>query len=199
MSIDLTGYTAVRTSLFVRIDVQEYRTSPTGAYTNQILRFSDHNEAVFIGGESYTPLGNLLNVTASVNELRPTGNEVTISISGIPNVNIAEILYSKIKGSPVTIYRGYFDVNTNNIIEALQFRYKGIVNNYSLEEEYDVLEKEASNTVQFECLSRVDILGNKIAGRRTNPESMQKYYPTDTSFNNIPSLKNRSFDFGAER
>jgi hypothetical protein len=28
---------------------------------------------------------------------------------------------------------------------------------------------------------------------------MQKYYPTDTSFNNIPSLKNRSFDFGAER
>lgn len=199
MSINLTGYQAVRTSLFVRVDVAQYRTSPSASYTNEILTFSDHTQTVYIGGEEYVPLGNFLSVTSSTNELRPTGNSVTVALSGIPNSNISEILYSKIKGSPIVIYRGYFDIDTGNIIGDIQFRYKGIINNYSLEEEYDVLEKEATNTVQFDCLSRVDILSNKVAGRRTNPESMKKYFPTDTSFDNLPSLKDRSFDFGAER
>jgi len=199
MSVDLTGYTSVRTSLFVRLDIAEYRTSPTGTFTQQILRFSDHYTTFSINSESYVPLGKLLTVTASSNEIRPSSNTVTVALSGIPNTSIAEIVNSKIKGSTVEIFRGYFDLSTNNIIGTIQGRYTGVVNNYGLEEEYDALERTATNTIQLECLSDVDVLSNKVAGRQTNPVSMKKYFPTDLSFDNIPSLKNSSFDFGAPR
>lgn len=199
MSINLDAYTSIRTSLFVKIEVEEYRTSSTASYAPQTLTFSDHWAQATIGSDTYTPLGKLLNVTSSQSDLRPTGNSITVAISGIPNTSLAEIIHSKIKGSRITIYRGYFDVNTSSQIGTTQFRYKGIVNNYSLEEDYDVLEKEASNTVLFECLSSVDVLGTKIAGRRTNPESMDKFYPNDKGFDNITSIKNRTFDFGASR
>jgi hypothetical protein len=199
MSVDLTSYTGVRTSLFVRIDVAEYSTTEGGPYANEILRFTDHNTTYSINSESYIPVGDLLTVTNSVNELRPTGNTASIALSGIPNANISEIVNSKIKGSTVQIYRGYFDISTGAIIGDVQNRYIGMINNYSLEEEYDVLEKTATNTIQLECLSNIDVLSKKIAGRRTNPESMKKFYSSDVSFDNITALKNRSFDFGVTK
>ena len=199
MSINLDAYTGIRTSLFVKIEIEEYRTTSSAAYTTQTLLFSDHWTTFAYDGDTYTPLGKLLNVTSSQSDLRPTNNSITVAISGIPDSSLSEIIHSKIKGSRITIYRGYFDVGSNSQLGTTQFRYKGIVNNYSLEEDYDVLEKEASNTILFECLSNVDILGNKIAGRRTNPESMKKFYPSDKGFDNITSIKNRTFDFGADR
>lgn len=199
MAVNLTNETAVRTSLFVKIQIDEYRTTPSASYASQTLLFSDHNVNYVIDSYTYIPLGKLLSVTSSTSELRPTGQSVSVGISGIPTNSIAEIVNSKIKGSAVTIYRGYFDIDTGNLIGSIQFRYVGFINNYSLEEEFDVLDKTATNSVQFECLSNVDVLSNKIAGRRTNPESMKKFYPSDTSFDNITTIKNRSFDFGASR
>jgi|OM-RGC.v1.016586772 hypothetical protein len=197
--INLDAYTGIKTSLFVKIEVEEYRTSAGASYAPEVLTFSDHNETIAIGSDLYIPLGNLLGVTSSQSDLRPTGNNVNITISGIPDSNLAEIIHSKIKGSRVTIYRAYYDISTNVQINSMQFRYKGVVNNYGLEEEYDVLAKEATNTILIECLSNVDVLANKVAGRRTNPDSMKKFYSTDKGFDNITSLKNRSFDFGVSR
>lgn len=197
--VNLDAYTGIKTSLFVKIEVEEYRTSAGASYAPEVLTFSDHNETIAIGSDLYIPLGNLLGVTSSQSDLRPTGNNVNITISGIPDSNLAEIIHSKIKGSRVTIYRAYYDISTNVQINSMQFRYKGLVNNYGLEEEYDVLAKEATNTILIECLSNVDVLANKVAGRRTNPDSMKKFYSTDKGFDNITSLKNRSFDFGVSR
>ncbi len=188
--INLDAYTGIKTSLFVKIEVEEYRTSAGASYAPEVLTFSDHNETIAIGSDLYIPLGNLLGVTSSQSDLRPTGNNVNITISGIPDSNLAEIIHSKIKGSRVTIYRAYYDISTNVQINSMQFRYKGVVNNYGLEEEYDVLAKEATNTILIECLSNVDVLANKVAGRRTNPDSMKKFYSTDKGFDNITSLKN---------
>lgn len=195
--IDLTGQQAVRTALFVRIDVAEYRTTSGGAYSNEILTFSDHNANFTIDSQLYIPLGNLLNITSSNSELRASSNTITITLSGIPNSSIAEIIYSKIKGSPVKIYRAYFNATTGTQIGTTQGRYIGSVNNYSLDEEYDVVARTASNNLQIECLSNVDILSNKVAGRKTNPQSMKQFYSTDISFDRVPNLKDAAFNFGA--
>ena len=195
--IDLTGQQSVRTALFVRIDVAEYRTTSGGAYSNEILTFSDHNANFTIDSQLYIPLGNLLNITSSNSELRASSNTITITLSGIPNSSIAEIIYSKIKGSPVKIYRAYFNANTGTQIGTTQGRYIGSVNNYSLDEEYDVVARTASNNLQIECLSNVDILSNKVAGRKTNPQSMKQFYSTDISFDRVPNLKDAAFNFGA--
>lgn len=195
--IDLSSYNSVRTALFVRIQIDEYRTTAGGTYTSQVLAFSDHNNSYTINSEEYTALGNLLSVSTSSNELRPSGNSVTISLSGVPNSSIAEIVNSKIKSSPVIIYRGFFDAATGTLIGDVQGRFRGFVNNYSLNEDYSLDDRASTNTLSLECALTISLLERKYAGRQTNPESMKAYYDTDVSFDRVPTLENTTFNFGA--
>lgn len=203
MPLDLNSYSNIQSNLFVRIQVDEYRTGTSGAYSAQVLRFSDYHGNFTINSEVYTGLGNLMGVTASASELRTSGFELTITVSGIPNTSIAEIVNSKIKGSPVIIYRALFDATTGSFLSAIAGnplgRFRGFVNNYSLNEEYDVNTRTSSNTLVLVCASSIDVLSNKIAGRRTNPNSQKKFYATDVSMDRVPVLENATFDFGAPK
>ena len=198
----LIDYSIIQTNLFVRLQIDDYKTSSSGSYTSEVLRFSDSRTSYTINGESYTGLGNLLGVTNSSSELRASSGELTITISGIPNTSIAEIVNSRIKGSPVTVYRAFFNPSTGAFInfgvEAFG-RFFGFVNSYSLTEEYDVDARTASNTIVLICNSSIDVLNNKTAGRRTNPNSQKIFYPNDLSMDRVPTLKNATFDFGAPK
>ena len=197
--INLSTYSAVRTALFVKIKIDEYRTTASGAFAPTVLAFSDHNDNFTIDGQVYVNVGRLMNVTASNSELRASSNSVTISLSGIPNSAIAEIVNSKIKSAPVDIYRAFFNPSTGAQIGDTQGRFRGFVNNYSLNEDYDVNARTASNTIILECASSIDILSRKYSGRRTNPESQKKYFPLDLSMDRVPVLENTTFDFGAPK
>jgi len=194
--INLSSYDAVRSALFVRIQIDEYRTSSSASYTSQVLNFSDHNANYVINSETYENIGNLLSITSSTSELRATPESVNITIAGIPiNPNIYEIVHSKIKSAPVDIYRGYF-TGAGTLIGSIQGRFSGFVNNYSLNEDIDFVQKEGTISVQLECTSNTGILSTKVAGRRRNPARMQKFFGTDTRFDNIPTLENTEFMFG---
>jgi hypothetical protein len=39
-------------------------------------------------------------------------------------------------------------------------------------------------------------LENRIAGRKTNQQSMNYWFPTDTSMNRVAGLEGKQFDFG---
>ena len=193
---NLTSYTSVVTGLFVRLQIDQYRTTSGGAYSAQVLKFSDYGETVTINGEAYTPLGEFLSITASTSELRPSENPVTIALSGIPTNNINEIVHSKIKGAPIKIYRGYF---TTAGVQIGEFggRFIGSVNNYSIQEEFDVAARTSSHMLILECASSVGLLSQKIAGRKTNPQSQKTFYSSDTSMDRVPTLKGTKFNFGA--
>lgn len=194
--INLTPYNAVRSALFVRIQIDEYRTSAGASFTSEILNFSDHNVDYVINGETYENIGNLLSITSSSSEIRATPDSVNITIAGIPiNPNIYEIVHSKIKSAPVDIYRGYFNQN-GTLIGTIQGRFSGFVNNYSLNEDIDFVNKDGTISVQLECASNTSMLSTKVAGRKTNPISMKKFYSNDTSFDNVPTLENTTFMFG---
>lgn len=202
MAINLSTYSSIQSHLFVRIQVDEYRTTPTGGYTSQVLRFSDRRTPFTINGEEYIGVGNLMGITSTSSELRVSGNELTITLSGIPNSSIYEIVNSKIKGCPVRIYRAVFDAVTGNLLTIdgnPMSRFRGFVNNYMLSEEYDVATRTSSNTLVLTCKSTVDVLMNKISGRKTNPESQKLFYPTDVSMDRVPNLENATFDFGAPK
>lgn len=203
--IDLSSYRAIQSNLFVRIEVDKYRTTPSGAFTSTVLRFSDLNTSFVINGETYTGLGNLMAITSSVSELRASGGELTITISGIPNTSISEIVNSRIKGCPVRIYRAIFNADTGAFLSIPGNpigRYRGFVNNYQLSEDWDNQTRQSSNTIIMTCASSVDVLQNKVAGRRTNPESFQRFSSittADASMNRVPTLENATFDFGAPK
>jgi len=193
--LDLTSYTAIQTNLFVKIEIPQYRTTSSGGYTTQTLYISDRTSAYTVEGNSYTGLGRLLDITTSASEITPSESEVTVNLSGIPTNSIAEIVNSKIKGSKVTIYRGVFNANTGAEL-AIQGRYRGFVNNYSLTEEYDPDARTATNNILLICTNAVSILGNKITGRKTNPESEKKFFPTDLSMDRVPTLAEEYYNFG---
>lgn len=197
---NLTPYHSVQSNLFVRIQIDEYRTSAFQEYTAQVLRFSDLLIPYIINDEEYIGLGKFMAITSSSSEIRVSSSQVTITLSGIPTNSIGEVVNSKIKGAPVTVYRVLFDPSTGEKLDIPGNplgRFRGFVNNYSIQEEYDNTSKTASNTLVLTCASSVDVLSNKIGGRKTNPSSMKKFFPDDVSFDRVPNLENTTFNFGA--
>lgn len=202
MSINLSSYSAIQSNLFVRINVTQYSTTPGGPYTTQVLRFSDRHEAYTLDGESYSGLGNLVDISQANSELRVTGDELNITISGIPNTSIAEIVNSKIKGSNVIVKRVIFNPTTNTALAIAGNpvgRFQGYVNNVTLQEEFNIEGRASSNSLILTCSSVIDVLGNKVAGRRTSPSSQNRFFPNDRSMDRVPTIENAYFDFGVQK
>lgn len=193
---NLDSYTAVATQMLVRLEVDEYRTSPLLGYSNVVIAFTDAEYTINYGGNRYDPLGTFLNITPTTSELRPTSDSITISISGIPTNAIEQIIYSKIKGSGIRIYRRISDVALGTDI-AIQGYFFGRVNNWSIQEQYDVEQRSSSNIVLLECSSNFSVLSQKIAGRKTNPVSNKRFFPLDEGMDRVPIIKGTKFDFGA--
>jgi hypothetical protein len=151
---------------------------------------------VYINSELYQPLGQLLGVSGSSSELRNSSQGITVTISGIPNTSIAEVVNSRFKGSSIEVWRIIFDAETKQQL-AVTGRFQGLVNNYALEEDYDNIAGSASNRIAFTCSSTTEILSNKVSGRRTNPIDQKELYPTDPSMDRVVSLASSNFNFGA--
>lgn len=201
--MSLTDYSHIRTALFVKIVVEEYKQGD-GSLAPTTLLFSDHyRDFELFTGETYTALGQLLNITASTAELSPTSSTVNIQISGVPRQSVHDVEQSKIKSSPVTVYRAFFAQNGELINDGTTVnpvgRFSGFVNNYSLQEEWDSARRFSSVTVNLDCASTLDILSKKTAGRRTNPTSMKRFYPNDVSFDRVPALVDANINFGGSR
>lgn len=196
---NISNYNAIQSNLYVRISIAEYKNTPGGSYVPMVLRFSDDIVPLTIAGEEYKGIGNLMGVTDSSSELKASEQELTISITGIPDSSIDEIINSKIKGSPVTIYRVLFDTNTEavlNIDNNPMLKFQGYVTNIGLTEEYKIDERMSINTLTLVCSNKLKMLSNKSIGRKTNSHSMKRYFPNDVSFDRVASLGNAYFDFG---
>jgi hypothetical protein len=191
MALNLSTYTAIQTNVFVRIDIPEY----------QILRFSDFMTPYTINGESYTALGSLMGVSDTSSELRATSQEVSISISGIPDTNISDILNNRVKGSDVKIYRVFFNPTTGavlNIAGNPAQKFQGVISNFDISDELSMGDTTGTVLLTLTATNIVDLLTNKQAGRRTNPVDMKLFYPTDVSFDRVAALENSNFNFGAK-
>jgi len=189
--MDLSSQSAIQTAFFVRMDIPGY----------QVLRFSDFSRPFTINSESYTALGQLMGISNGVSEMRASGQEVNITITGIPSTNISDVLTYRYKGSEVVVYRGVFNPATGQLLSGVgtnpSQRFKGIITNFGLFEEYDREARSATNTIVFTCASDVRLLENKVAGRRTNPTDQKSFYPNDLAMDRVPNLVKSQFQFGA--
>lgn len=197
---DFRDLNAIETALFVRIEVPEYRLNENDPGSPVVLTFSDFYRDTLIDGELYQSLGDLVSITSVSNELRVSSGEVSIAISGIPLSRLKEIDQSTIKGSKVAVRRGINAPDTSEfLLEQTQGRFFGIVNNFSLQEEFDPDGRVAANTIIFQCSSIIDVLSRYRTGRRTASSDMKRYFPEDTSFDRVTTLDNNIFDFGVPK
>jgi hypothetical protein len=190
MTINLSAYRNIQTNLFVKLDIPGY----------QILTFSDLHKAISFGGTSYTGLGQLLAITNTTSNLRASPEDVSITISGIPTTNIADILNNKIKGSSIKIYRGFFNPSTGDLLNIAgnpAGKFQGVVSNFDITDDLEMGSDTGTISLTLTCTSVVELLNNKITGRRTNPIDQNIFYPTDTAMDRVPSLAKSNFNFGA--
>lgn len=187
MTTDLSAYPSIWTCFFVRIDVPVLG----------VLRFSNYNIPYTVNGESYAALGSLMSVGDSTSELRLSETEVTVTLSGIPTANIDSVLDYKMKGSDIQIYRGLFNPNTGAAITTPIGKFKGLVNNFALQEDWQEGGKDSTVTILLTCTSIVSVMQTKLAGRYTNPTDHQRFFPNDLAMNRVPNLAGSNFNFGA--
>lgn len=190
MTINLRNFKAVQTGMFVKMTVPDYAT----------MLFSNYNRPVTIGADTFLPLGGLLSVTDTQTSLRASPGSMSITISGVPSSSISEIINNKIKGSAIEIWRVFFDVSTGemlNINGNPQGRFQGIVSNYSIEEDLAPGSTTAKNSILLTCSSTIDVLNNKVSGRKTNSNDEKYYYPSDLGMDRVALLANSNFNFGA--
>jgi hypothetical protein len=179
----------VNNAEFVKLTIyNEYaNTANANVYT-----FSSSYQEETIDGQVYSPMGGLLAIGVQQRDIRVTSADTSLSLSGIDGNNMAIVLGSLIRGSKLEITRGFY--NNNYVLTSNAKRFTGIVTNYNISEERQ--DQEDNFTITLNASSFKTVLENRIAGRKTNSESWKEINPTDTSMDRVPSLADRSFDFG---
>lgn len=168
------------------------------------------------GGVEHQPLGGFLAISDIQNNLQNSADELTLSLSGIPQNYIGAIVGTKIKGGNIRIYRYFLDNNRQIVDNRVFARFKGIITNFSVSE--DIQNNDTSvdinYTISLVCSSLFGVLENRISGRRTNQIDYQIQYQnivagvktneryitsavsTDPSMNRVITLFDEKFDFG---
>lgn len=188
MAIDISSYNNIQTNMFVKMDVPGY----------EVLTFTDYHKDYVIGADTYQALGELLSVSNTADDLRAAPSEVTVVLSGIPVGNIPEILNNRIKGSSLIIYRGFFDVDTAELLPVSgnpAGKFRGVVSNFEISDDLDMGSDTGTISIVLTVTSVVELLNNKISGRRTNPVD----FPTEQSMNRVSALAKSNFNFGAPK
>ena len=165
------------------------------AWEISIHTFSSSYQNETIDGDVYLALGGLLQVGAQNRDLRVTSGDTNISLSGIDGNNIAIVLATKIRGSEVEVWRGFYDANMQlETANGPYLRFTGIVTSYGITE--DRSGQDDNFTITVGASSYKTVLENRIAGRKTNEESWKVFDPSDTCMDRVYSIAGVDFDFG---
>ena len=162
--------------------------------------FCNAPDNITVGGVTYAGMGSYMGVSEIQSDMKATSTDVKLTITGLNPSNIALILGSNIKGSTLTIWRGFTDSDNQllTIGGVLQFfqRYQGIINNINITENFDEKLRERVATCIMSSASMRLVLDSRIAGIKTNPSSWRFLYPNDTSMDRVPAIASTYFNFG---
>ena len=159
-----------------------------------VYTFSSAYTEETIDGDVYLPMGGMLSVGAQNRALKVTAGDTMIALSGIGAQNIQLVLGTKIRGSELEVWRGFYD--NQGILGNTYLRFTGIITGYALEE--DRQGDQDNFTVTVSASSYKTVLQNRIAGRKTNEESWKFFNPTDTSMDRVYGISGVQFDFGKD-
>ena len=186
--LNFNDYPSLQSNIFISIDVPGY----------EVVTFSDYHRPLTIDSVVYDGLGDLLSVSTVNSNLRATGEEITIGISGIPEENISLILNNRVKGSKVVMYRAFFNSITGNLLTVSNNPvglFRGIISNYEIAD--DLEGDTGAVSLVMTATNFISLLENKYGGRYTNPIDQNTYFPNDRSMDRVPALSRSNFNFGA--
>lgn len=203
MTTALQDLDHLQSVLFVKIDIAEYRLNEGDFPQQEIIQINDSIWDIDLSDGTYLGAGQLLSLTQTISEIRPGDDSLTISLSGVPSDRVREIINSNIKGSEISVSRGFYYPGTKSIISDLDGtnagiggRFYGYISSYSIIDDVDRNTLTNTVTIVFECINIIGLEKLLTKGVRTNPRDWNYLYPTDTIMNRVPALEGTTFVFG---
>lgn len=206
MTVSLQDLTSIRSTLLVKLEISEYRTNKTDFPTELTILFNDSIYDLNTTDGVYQGLGGLVDIGSTKNGIRNQGGAVSIAISGIPQTDVKAVLNSRIKGSRVTIARGFYHPGSNQLISDLDLpmatggivgRFGGYISTYTIQDDVSHENQSSTVTVVFECNPLTNLYKNLVKGLRTNPVDLRyRTNDVDVSFDRVPNLSDKEFYFG---
>jgi uncharacterized membrane protein len=106
-----------------------------------------------------------------------------------------------IKGSQITIWKGFFDTSGNLITTGgtggLYQYFFGFIDTFQIVEQWHEEQRAYTGTINVSAANIQMILQNRVAGRFTNDASWEFFNPGDTSMNRVPVISTIYYAFGA--
>jgi hypothetical protein len=177
---------------FLKIQIPGMGLLPPATYTFSTSYRTETFQGTSFAGD-YTPMGGLVNISEHQRDLSATSYDTAISLVGVDQTKIGQVIDSGLKGSKVEIWRGFY--NDNYTLQGdLVKRYTGIITSFNISE--DRVDNNDAFTLTLHCSSFKRVLENRVAGRHTNSASWKNFYETDVSMDKIATLSNSKFNFG---
>jgi hypothetical protein len=185
--LQVQNKTVIRDAEFVRI------TLPSGTVYGLSTSYKTEtfNSTGFV--TNFTPLGALVSISQQQRDLSATSFDTNIALAGVDQTQIGTIIDAGIKGGKVEMWRGFYDVDYQ-LISTPVLRFTGIITGYVIDENFG--DMTDTFVLSLHCSSFKRVLETRIAGRFTNKNSWQNFYPNDKSMNNVAALANVRYDFG---
>tara|TARA_R100001463_G_scaffold73080_2_gene126937 strand:- start:487 stop:1137 length:651 start_codon:yes stop_codon:yes gene_type:complete len=165
-----------------------------------VYYLSSNWKPVTVDGNDYSELGSFISISNIDDNLKYNANDLSLTLSGIPSGQdyLRQILDNPVKGGNVTLKRAFVDSSTLQLKSGVYTRFKGVITNFKIDEQVNILNKQMDYAVTVTLASQLTVLSEKITGQRTNPEDRKRLFPADKSFDRVPILFNTAFDFGKE-
>ena len=181
----------IRYADFVRI------VTPSATY-----RFSTAPTAITVSAVDSQPfdgLGQLIGIGKVQRDIKSTANQTTITLIGIDTALLGVVLNGNLKGSQITMWKGFFDTDGNLITTGgtggLYQYFYGYINNFNIGEQWMEEVRMFVGVINVNASSIQIILQNRTAGRYTNNNSWQFTAPSDTSMNRVAFITNINYLF----
>jgi hypothetical protein len=184
----------IRFADFIRV------VTPTGTY-----RFATTSSALTINAidsEPFDGLGSLIGVGDIQRDIKSTANQTSVSLVGIDTSLLAWVLSQDVKGSQITMWKGFFDTSGNLITTGgsggLYQYFYGFISTFQISEQWMEEARSYVGTISIQASNIQMILQNRTAGRFTNDPSWQFFNSGDTSMNRVATISTLYFPFGSQ-
>ena len=166
-------------------------------------RFATTPTALNIAGiGTFDGLGSLIGIGEIQRDIKSTANQTSITLVGIDTALLGWVLGQEIKGSQITMWKGFFNTDgtliTGGGTGGLYQYFYGYINNFSIGEQWMEDARMYVGTINVTASSIQIILQNRVAGRFTNDQSWQFYNPADTSMARVGYISTIYYPFGKQ-
>ena len=153
-----------------------------------------------VDSQPFDALGALVGVGKIQRDIKSTANQTSVTLIGIDTALLGAVLNADVKGSQITMWKGFFDTSNELITTGgsggLYQYFYGFISSFSIGEQWMEEARMYVGTITVSASNIQMILQNRIAGRFTNDPSWQYFTPGDTSMNRVATIATLTYPFG---